>query len=70
MARIKITNGPTTYRNARGTAKIQPRSIMDKLLGKSMVSYSRPVPTINMSKTKSNKWKPAGPTSNGIGVGM
>lgn len=66
MANIKITSGTSKI----GGITRAPRSVMDKLLGKSMVSYSRPVPTINMSKTRSNKFKPVGPTSNGIGVGM
>lgn len=67
---MKITNGPTKYTDNRGTASVAPRSLVDKVFGRSQVSYSRPVPTINLTKTTSNKFKPLTKPSNGIGVGM
>ena len=67
---MNIKSGPTKTTNGNVTMTEQPRSIMDRIMGRTTVNYSREVPTIKMNQTKSNKFKPVGPTSNGIGVGM
>ncbi len=66
---IKITPG-TTSRTVKGVKMTeQPRSIMDRVMGRVTTNFSRPVPTIKLTKQKNNTFKPTGPTSNGIGVG-
>lgn len=65
---MKITNGPTTITNAKGTMTTAPRSFMDYLKGKSTTTYTRPAKPTQKSVNKA--FKSWGPTSNGKGVGM
>lgn len=69
MARVKITNGPTTISNNKGSMTTAPRSFADFLAGRSTTIYTRPAKAVKAKATKTKAFKPMGPTSNGIGVG-
>ena len=60
--KIKVSDVPLSIPNAQGrVGQRQPRSIMDKLLGKSTVQYSRAVPTINTARQGTNNFRRVGP---------